>query len=240
MTPADIDGISTMGGNAMAMGQLWASCRSTTSTRSTLLGPAFVEPALMAISAVASGTGAHLRGGPPDPPDGWRQRRPGARDDTESGPMRVAGDHQFSRARSVPGPPGATIGAFQMQRHMQQYGTTYEQFATNAVTARYHASLHPEAIFRDPITVEDYLDAAVHLRAAPTPRLRLPGRLGRGGDLHHARARRRLAAEAGEGRGVRALGRSATSTCRCSTTSPGTRPAHCAETLWSRTDLKPC
>lgn len=40
---------------------------------------------------------------------------------------------------------------------MQVYGTTYEQFAAQQVTQRHHASLNPEAIFREALSVEDYL-----------------------------------------------------------------------------------
>jgi hypothetical protein len=54
MTPADIDGIATMGGNAMAMGQLMGILPLNYFYSSTLLGPAFVEPAIMAISAKLS------------------------------------------------------------------------------------------------------------------------------------------------------------------------------------------
>ncbi len=55
ITPADIDGISTMGGNAMQMGGLLGILPLNYFYTSTLLGPAFVEPAVMAISSVASG-----------------------------------------------------------------------------------------------------------------------------------------------------------------------------------------
>jgi len=156
MTPDDVDGISTMGGNAMAIGQL-LGIMPLGFFHTSGGGPAFVEPAVMAISAVASGLahtcvavrlirqvgGANVRG--PAAPE-------------RGGPIRVGGDAQFS-APFGGSAPTSTIGAFEMQRHMQQYGTTYEHFAANAVTARYHASLHPEAIFRDPITVDDYLAA---------------------------------------------------------------------------------
>jgi acetyl-CoA acetyltransferase len=141
----------------MSMGQLLGILPLDYFYSSTLLGPAFVEPAVMAISAVASGLahtcvavrlirqmgGANARG----PAGGGME-----------GPIRVPGDQQFSAPFGA-GAAGATIGGFQMLRHMQQYGTTYEQFAANAVNARYHASLHPEAIFREPITADDYLDS---------------------------------------------------------------------------------
>ena len=43
------------------------------------------------------------------------------------------------------------------QRHMHLYGTTSEQLAEIAVTMRRHAGLNPEALFRDPITVDDVM-----------------------------------------------------------------------------------
>ena len=41
--------------------------------------------------------------------------------------------------------------------HMHRYGTSPEQFALVAVAARRHASLHPSAQMREPITVDDVL-----------------------------------------------------------------------------------
>ena len=61
-------------------------------------------------------------------------------------------------------PYGPTIvGAYGMvaQRHLHEYGTTSEQLAEIAVTIRRHASLNPNAKYRDPITVEDVLASRV-------------------------------------------------------------------------------
>ena len=44
-------------------------------------------------------------------------------------------------------------------RHMHQYGTTREQLAEVAVAARKWARLNPKAFMRDPLTVEDVLNA---------------------------------------------------------------------------------
>ena len=52
-----------------------------------------------------------------------------------------------------------SIAALPAQRHMDMFGTTEEQFGAHVVTQRYHASLNEDAIFRDPLTVEDYLSA---------------------------------------------------------------------------------
>ena len=56
-----------------------------------------------------------------------------------------------------------TVGLYAMiaQRHMHQYGTTSEQLAEIAVAIRHHASMNPEAMFRDPITVDSVVNARV-------------------------------------------------------------------------------
>ncbi|MEV3857479.1 acetyl-CoA acetyltransferase [Streptomyces sp. NPDC050095] len=48
--------------------------------------------------------------------------------------------------------------AMAARRHMHEYGTTLEQLAEVAVQARQNAAANPDAMFRDPITVEDVLD----------------------------------------------------------------------------------
>lgn len=44
-------------------------------------------------------------------------------------------------------------------RHMHQYGTTREDLANVAVAARQWAQLNPEAVMRDPLSVEDVLNS---------------------------------------------------------------------------------
>lgn len=51
--------------------------------------------------------------------------------------------------------------AMAARRHMHEYGTTAEQLAEVAVQARANASRNPDAMFRDPITVEDVLSGPV-------------------------------------------------------------------------------
>jgi acetyl-CoA acetyltransferase len=46
-------------------------------------------------------------------------------------------------------------------RYMHEHALKPEQLAKIAVNARYHASLHPGAIYRKPFTVQDYLDSRV-------------------------------------------------------------------------------
>ncbi|WP_405836603.1 acetyl-CoA acetyltransferase [Streptomyces sp. NBC_01518] len=51
--------------------------------------------------------------------------------------------------------------AMAARRHMYEYGTTAEQLAEIAVSARYNASLNPDATFRVPLTVEEVLAGRV-------------------------------------------------------------------------------
>jgi acetyl-CoA acetyltransferase len=59
-------------------------------------------------------------------------------------------------------PYGSTlVGGYAMaaQRHMHEYGTTSEQLAEIAVGVREYAGLNPDAMYRDPITVDDVLES---------------------------------------------------------------------------------
>jgi acetyl-CoA acetyltransferase len=236
LTPADIDGISTMGGNAMAMGQLLGILPLNYFYSSTLLGPAFVEPAIMAISSVASGLahtcvavrlirqlGGANRAAPP--PEAAR------------GLTKVSGDQQFSTPFGA-GAAGATIGGFQMQRHMQQYGTTYEQFAANAVNARHHASLHPDAIFRDPLTVEDYLNSRfvsepLRLLDCDYPVDSAAAVIFTTAERATDRPHRQVMVESFALSAIRDFDMSLINDFTSNA------PAHCADVLWSRTELTP-
>lgn len=74
-----------------------------------------------------------------------------------SGEGRVGGDFQFQapyRALSA-----AQWIAMFAQRHFHEYGTTKEQLGWVALNARRNAALNPRAIFREPMTMNDYLNA---------------------------------------------------------------------------------
>jgi acetyl-CoA acetyltransferase len=46
-----------------------------------------------------------------------------------------------------------------MMRYMHEFGVTREQLAWIPVTQRAHAALNPDAVYRTPLTVEDYLNS---------------------------------------------------------------------------------
>jgi acetyl-CoA acetyltransferase len=48
--------------------------------------------------------------------------------------------------------------AMAARRHMHEYGTTLEHLAEVAVAARSNAALNPEALYRDPISIDDVLE----------------------------------------------------------------------------------
>ncbi|MER3452269.1 MAG: hypothetical protein C4344_00770 [Acidimicrobiia bacterium] len=69
---------------------------------------------------------------------------------------RVGGPVQFEAPYG-----NSLVGAYAMaaRRHMHVYGTTSEQLAEIAVGIREFASYNPNAIYRDPITVDDVLNS---------------------------------------------------------------------------------
>src|SRR5579883_835432 len=153
MSPADVDGVSTMGGEAMDVAYLLGMTPVNWFFTAGQPGPAFVDPAVRSIAAVAAGlchTCIALR---------VIKQMP-SQTERVSGeapvPDEARGDAQFT-APFGGDAAAAMIAGLEMQRHMSEYGTTEEQFAANAVTQRRHASLNDDALFREPMTVEDYL-----------------------------------------------------------------------------------
>jgi acetyl-CoA acetyltransferase len=49
--------------------------------------------------------------------------------------------------------------AMPAQRYMQEFGLTREHLGAIALNARRHAGLNPDAVYRDPLTMQDYLNA---------------------------------------------------------------------------------
>lgn len=82
---------------------------------------------------------------------GSTQRTEGSRKQ----PRNVEYGTQFDQPAGLPVPVGAY--ALAATRHMYEFGTTSEQLADVAVSARQWAALNPAAWKRDPITVEDVL-----------------------------------------------------------------------------------
>jgi acetyl-CoA C-acetyltransferase len=71
-------------------------------------------------------------------------------------PLFAAGPGQFDviNPGSIP-----AFYALAAQRHMHEFGTTREQLAEIAVTCRANAANNPDARYRDPLTIEEVLEA---------------------------------------------------------------------------------
>jgi acetyl-CoA acetyltransferase len=73
------------------------------------------------------------------------------------GSFRAGGFMQWNLPFAAPS--AATWIAMFAQRHFHEFGTTREQLAQIALNARKNAGVNPKAIYRDPMTMDDYFDA---------------------------------------------------------------------------------
>lgn len=81
-------------------------------------------------------------------------------------PIHPTGPGQFD----VPyAPTLVSLYALMAARHMHEYGTTSEQLAEIAVACRANAALNPDALYRDPITIDDVVSSP--MIASPLRRL---------------------------------------------------------------------
>ena len=71
--------------------------------------------------------------------------------------MKMQSSSGHAQFESPYGPTVPSFYALIARAHMEEYGTTEEQFARVAVACRKHASLNPAAQMRDPISVDDVL-----------------------------------------------------------------------------------
>ena len=163
LTPSDIDGISTFGDTPYldVIADLGLEIRYSGGGygRAGLL-----SPVVSAFHAVANGIARHVLvyrtvqmiGGSIAPPDGMGSREPIRRTrDVQADVM--ARDLQMLRTYHAYS--AANWIAMHCRRHMYMYGTTKEQLGWLAVNSRRNAGHNPHAVFRNPITLDDYLTA---------------------------------------------------------------------------------
>lgn len=118
-------------------------------------GPAQIQAVINAVMAVSAGLARHVlvyRTVTESTAQGS-----GGRAGIGVGTDGVGGPFQWSlpfRAYSA-----ANWLALNAQRHFHEFGTTRVQMAQVALNARYNAGLNPKAIFREPMSMDDYLDA---------------------------------------------------------------------------------
>jgi acetyl-CoA acetyltransferase len=165
LTPADIDGLASYPGGGMASPGGFAGPGTPTVQDALRLqlnwhsggpeGPAQIQAVINAVMAVASGLANHVlvyRTVTESTAQGS-----GRRQGIGVGGSGIGGSMQWSlpfRAYSA-----ANWLALNAQRHFHEFGTTREQLAMIAINGRRNAGRNPKAVFRDPLTLDDYFDA---------------------------------------------------------------------------------
>ncbi|HXY94536.1 MAG TPA: thiolase family protein [Acidimicrobiia bacterium] len=240
LTVHDIDGITSVGTEPLQDGWMlgieplkwWAS---------GMMVPAFAFSAAQAIAAVAAGfchTVLALRVIKQQPSAQAMAAGTAARDN----PMvalqlgGALGDRQWLAPFGA-GSPTQWAGLL-TRRHMEEFGTTEEQFGHHIIAQRYHASLNDDAIFRDPLTMDEYLASRYVSKPLRILDCDYPVDSGaavifttedRARDLHQPV----VLVEASAITSIRDLN------FEILEDMARTAPAEAARQLWSRTDLKP-
>ncbi|MBX6388890.1 MAG: thiolase family protein [Frankia sp.] len=176
LRPADIDGVATLGDTPPEEACAALGIKPSFDGGGLVTGGAsggLLSPVMSAVRAVAAGTARHVLI--------YRtvQMVGGAMLQNGDAPhLRVAdaGEPASARPASTQPPRDGFMGgmsdliayhgysaanwlAMHCRRHMHLHGTTREQLGALAVNSRRNAGLNPLAVYRDPITLDDYLSA---------------------------------------------------------------------------------
>ena len=165
LVPGDIDGVATFGETPVddAAAALGLAPRYRGGGFDT---GGLLSPVMSAFMAVAHAQARHvlvyrtvrMLGGEYIPREGG-QGDGGARAEVRAGVGRaMAGIEPLLAADAF---SAVNWLGMHCQRHMYLYGTTREQLGALAINSRRNAGLNPLAVYRDPITMDDYLAARV-------------------------------------------------------------------------------
>lgn len=198
-------------------------------------GPAFIGPAVQAVSAIRAGlchTVLSMRV--------IRQRMSTSETiaaGEASGATYIEDDWQFTQPFGSIAPL-QSIAAMPAQRHMDLYGTTEEHFGRHLVTQREWASLNPDAIFREPLTLDDYYASRYISKPVRLLDCDYPVDSASAVIWTTEERARNLARKPAF---VESLAFSSVQYAAFEQLDDvlENSPHHCARTLWSRTDLKP-
>ena len=163
LTPSDVDGLASYPGGGTALGPGFAGPSLAEVSDAVGLevdlmmgnfeGPAQLGPIVNAGLAISGGLARHVvvyrtvnEGSART-----RARQAGRPTTPEAGPT--------PWITAFGGGPGIVGFALLARRHFHEYGTTREQLAQVALTARRHAAFNPAAVYREPLSLPEYLDA---------------------------------------------------------------------------------
>jgi acetyl-CoA acetyltransferase len=199
-------------------------------------GPAYIGPAIQAIGAIGAGlahTVLSVRI--------IKQRMSVA---AEIERLAAGGETVATGDRAFTEPYGFGVGgvipalaAMPTRRHMDLFGTTEEQFGAHVIAQRRHASMNDDAIFRDPLTMDDYLASRyiaepVHLLDCDYPVDSGSAVIYTAGDRARDRAKPPVWVESAAYSAVDYVTFELVDMIQGS-------PHHAAKMLWARTGLKP-
>lgn len=157
LAPADIGGIATMGDTAPDEAARLLGIEPTW-TGGSMGQWGLLTPVVDAFHAVATGRARHLlvyrtinmMGGALTQEASASGLPQGDLPPSMADIMRLLTMHAYAASNWL---------AMHLRRHMYLYGTTREQLGWLAVNTRRNAAFNPSAIYRDPITLDDYLSA---------------------------------------------------------------------------------
>src|ERR1700723_3227452 len=157
---SDIDGLSSWPGMSVTPGMAPVSLREVKESLGLKLNwfaaspeaPGQLSAVMNAAMAVACGQARHVLCFRTLNQYSAQLRR---RSSSGAAPQRVEG--LMSWIRPFNGLSAAHPLALVAKRHMHEYGTTREQLGAIAVNARANAVLNPRALYREPLTMQDYL-----------------------------------------------------------------------------------
>ena len=161
LTPSDVDGIATFPGESndpgFAGASAWELHDALGVSANWYLGahqtPGQLGPVIDAAMAVACGLARHVLC--------FRTvNESSAQGDGGRAGVLARPVDDFRRWLAPFGAPSAANWlALVAQAHFDRYGTTREQLGWIPIVERRHAGLNPKAVYRDPLTMEDYLAA---------------------------------------------------------------------------------
>jgi acetyl-CoA acetyltransferase len=161
----DIDGLSSWPGVSTTPGMAPVSLREVKEALSLRLNwfgaspeaPGQLSAVMNAALAVASGQARHVLCFRTLSQYSEQLRARARPADQQAKPRRVEG--LMSWIRPFNGLSAAHPLALVAMRHMHEYGTTREQLGAIAVNGRTNAQRNPRALYREPLTLQDYLSA---------------------------------------------------------------------------------
>lgn len=153
LVPADVDGIVTLGDTPAAQAAAALGIGAPADLGAPYGRNGLLTPVAVARDAVAAGRARHvlvyrtvqMMGGTVDAATATKPKSPGG---TEMQYLLAA--HAYSAANWL---------AMHCRKHMDRYGTTKEQLGWIAINGRRNAANNPLAVYREPITMADYLAA---------------------------------------------------------------------------------